>query len=174
MVQLTIFAASFTIVWFTLFGSRARQHKLFDNTDTALKTWAQCVFMSYDGVSQSSWIDACGAYYKYRFSLGELAWLVFCFGGQSIIVAGIFLPFVLHTHATDPASGSGAGAAGGLPAAGPTGEEADKAAAAAADGGSGAADGVELPSLYAGDEAAAAAGTQPTTAPASTSWFGCW
>ena len=146
MVQLTIFAASFTIVWFTLFGSRARQHKLFDNTDTALKTWAQCVFMSYDGVSQSSWIDTCGPYYKNRFSLGQVAWLLFCFGGQSIIVSGIFLPFVLHTHATDP--GAGAGAAGGLPAAGPIGEEADKAAAAAAaDGGSGTADGVELPSI---------------------------
>lgn len=94
VIQLTIFAVLFLVVWVTVFGNRFRQYRVQDQTTQSLHAWVQCVFKNYNGLSQDSWISACGPVYHNRFDFNTYAWVIFSTAGQSILVACIFVPIV--------------------------------------------------------------------------------
>eukprot|EP01041_Mallomonas_annulata_P006528 gene6528-13214_t len=84
-----IFCICFLILMITYLSNRIDQYKNTPTFIESLISLVTCIFTVYDGTDK--WKETCGAVPKQRLQVDQVAWLVACITGQSILISMIYL-----------------------------------------------------------------------------------
>ena len=92
--RFSLFAVAYVVFWLTMFIFRLGEMLIHDKLVRSFKAWIVCTFTNFDQSSPDSWRAVCGNSPKLKLSFSFTAWALLWLTCHSLLVAGVYLPFI--------------------------------------------------------------------------------